>query len=411
MESGDGKMIDPRITEKRELSNLFLVWKNITHALVASGHSADLSSALIACHKHVAIHDAPDAAFQHQQRSCPLIALPAEPQIIANSTENGTLNSEFDEEEESDSSLSSLDDTDVDDGLSIDLGPPSILIDECEDLSEWHTRSPSATFEEIFAHEESLSQCDVQSMKDDTHLEVESMSRTQAFSSPATKSSITDGEVVKQHAMLQADGPDISGNKDIPKPAQPMSATQSTPRQTTVGRLRVSDKNDLTPAQVEVVAGLLIDMDSIAYFRDNCRSMYEIWTSSRSPANNADTELTTAIDVVQSLLKGDRIQRLLLRLAYMYLAKAVDTYKAEAATERIQENADRPVGIRDATVAIDKYLKAKQKVSGELLKRSTVLSYSRTGRRWADLAGSSPLLVFIFPPRAETIVYVHSNLP
>jgi len=64
------------------------------------------------------------------------------------------------------------------------------------------------------------------------------------------------------------------------------------------------------------------------------------------------------------------------------------------------------VGIRDATVAIDMYLKAKQDISGEPLKRSTLLGYYRTGRRWADLAGSSPLLVFIFPQMAETIVYV-----
>ncbi|KAH6708736.1 hypothetical protein BKA61DRAFT_696479 [Leptodontidium sp. MPI-SDFR-AT-0119] len=38
------------------------------------------------------------------------------------------------------------------------------------------------------------------------------------------------------------------------------------------------------------------------------------------------------------------------------------------------------VGIRDATVAIVMYLKAKQDVSGEPLKRSTLLGYYRAGR-------------------------------
>ncbi|PVH71195.1 hypothetical protein DL98DRAFT_616302 [Cadophora sp. DSE1049] len=50
------------------------------------------------------------------------------------------------------------------------------------------------------------------------------------------------------------------------------------------------------------------------------------------------------------------------------------------------------------------YLKARQDVSREPLKRSTLLRYYRAGRRWADLAGSSLLLVFIFPQIAETIV-------
>ncbi|PVH68606.1 hypothetical protein DL98DRAFT_578750, partial [Cadophora sp. DSE1049] len=168
------------------------------------------------------------------------------------------------------------------------------------------------------------------------------------------------------------------------------------------------------PAQVIVVARLLVSKDSISYFRDNCRLIYEGWVSfSAEPLadNNFEQSLIAAMDIVQGLMKGNRIRRLLLRFAYMHLARTILDCKTVAATDRIQGNTYRSVGIRDAPVAIDMYLKAKQDVSGESLKRSTLLGYYRAGRRWADLAGSSPLSGFIFPQMAETIVQnIHYRL-
>lgn len=137
----------------------------------------------------------------------------------------------------------------------------------------------------------------------------------------------------------------------------------------------MSDKKDLIPAQVTVVAGLLISNDSISYFRDNCRLIYEWWHSQLNPLadnNNAEQSLIAALDIVQGLLKGSRIRRLLLRFACIHLARTIVDYKAVADTDRIQGNTYRTVGRRDATVAIDMYLKAKQDVSGETLKRSTL---------------------------------------
>jgi hypothetical protein len=54
-------------------------------------------------------------------------------------------------------------------------------------------------------------------------------------------------------------------------------------------------------------------------------------------------------------------------------------------------------------------LLAELDISGPTLKRSTLLGYCRVGRPWADLAGSSPLLVFVLPQMAETIVYVNPS--
>jgi len=52
-------------------------------------------------------------------------------------------------------------------------------------------------------------------------------------------------------------------------------------------------------------------------------------------------------------MKGNRVRRLLLRFAYMHLARSIRDCKSVAATDRVQGNACRSVGIRDATVAID----------------------------------------------------------
>lgn len=109
--------------------------------------------------------------------------------------------------------------------------------------------------------------------------------------------------------------------------------------------------------------------------------------------NSVDTSVIAALDAVQELLKGNRIRRLLLRFALIHLAWVIDAYKAAAAADRVQGTVSRSVGQRDASVAIDIYLKAKRKVSGEELKRSTLLGYCRTGRRWAMLAGRSPIMV------------------
>ena len=89
-------------------------------------------------------------------------------------------------------------------------------------------------------------------------------------------------------------------------------------------------------------------------FRDNCRLIYEWWIAfSAEPLadnNNFEQSLIAAMDIVQGLMKGNRVRRLLLRFAYMNLAKTIRHCKSVAATDRVQGNACRSVGIRDATV-------------------------------------------------------------
>jgi hypothetical protein len=52
------------------------------------------------------------------------------------------------------------------------------------------------------------------------------------------------------------------------------------------GRLRLSDKKDLIPSEISVIAQRLIKNDSVVYALDNRRLNYENLTPSKSPACN-----------------------------------------------------------------------------------------------------------------------------
>jgi hypothetical protein len=178
----------------------------------------------------------------------------------------------------------------------------------------------------------------------------------------------------------------------------------------------LSDKKNLAPADIPMVADLLINPDAISYFLCHCRLIYEKLMpfsaqQSQGSDNNIKTSVVVALDMVRELLKSNRLCRLRLRFACVLLTWSIDAFKAVAATDRAERKVSRSVGQRDATVAINLYLEAKQRVSGEKLERSEVLRYCRIGRRWAELAGRSPLLVFIFPQIADTIVYVPFHAP
>jgi hypothetical protein len=222
--------------------------------------------------------------------------------------------------------------------------------------------------------------------------------------------------VPEQDLMLKVEGQDSVFEETEPMLPQSTLSPRRRKGPTKARGLRVSNKKDLTRAEILVVADLLISKAAISYFLDNCHLIYEGWIPflSQQPLvckNSIETSVTVALDTVQDILKGNRICRLLLRLAYIHLAWVIDAYRAVAATDCVQGKASRNVGQRDASVAIDMYLKAKRKVSGEVLKRSKLLGYCRTGRRLAVLAGQSPIMVFVFPQMAETIGYVPPSSP
>jgi hypothetical protein len=83
---------------------------------------------------------------------------------------------------------------------------------------------------------------------------------------------------------------------------------------------------------------------------------------------------------------------------------------AAAAKDRVKGQVSREVGQRDITITIDIYLAAKKKDSKGELSRTKLLDYCRQGKQWFFLTGPSPLLVFIFSPAIDIIVYILPHL-
>jgi hypothetical protein len=88
------------------------------------------------------------------------------------------------------------------------------------------------------------------------------------------------------------------------------------------------------------VAYRLIGSDSITYFLDNCRLIYESQTplSVQQPLayNNSNKEsVIAAFDMVQDLVKGSKIRCFILRFTYIYSVEVIDTYKTLAANARV----------------------------------------------------------------------------
>ncbi|CZT11783.1 uncharacterized protein RCO7_11384 [Rhynchosporium graminicola] len=145
-----------------------------------------------------------------------------------------------------------------------------------------------------------------------------------------------DNKMTEKPDLPQVTGQD-GREESISLPLERAPASRSKRSKEAAG-LRVSDKKDLLLAQITVVARLLISKDSISYFRDNCRLIYEGWISfsAEALADNIDGEqsLITAMDIVQDLIQRNLIRRLLLRFAYMHLAITILKYKTVPATDR-----------------------------------------------------------------------------
>ena len=176
-------------------------------------------------------------------------------------------------------------------------------------------------------------------------------------------------------------------------------------------RLRISDKKDLLRSNICSVVQKLVSTGATKYVLNNYGSLYEGWIPSflNEPlvCNNATEDpLISAFDKVHNLVEGGKLQRLMLRCAYIQLGRVIDAHKATAATDRLQGHTRRRVGQRDSSVAIDTYLLLKERCSAQALPKKTLLEYSRKGRRWTLLGGIAPLSVLVFSSAAETIMYV-----
>lgn len=111
---------------------------------------------------------------------------------------------------------------------------------------------------------------------------------------------------VERHIRADIDGRNgVLKEKEISPPqSSPSSRKQKLSIETR--RIRLSDKEDLIPSEISVVAQRLIKNDSVVYFLNNCRLIYESLMPSLvqqpSTCHNGSTEefVIAAFDSVQS---------------------------------------------------------------------------------------------------------------
>jgi hypothetical protein len=411
----DGFDTPPWTAENLDRKDLLSMWKSITHALISTGHVAELHQELDRASQTG--REDPSSSGQWAVESCcdPALLSNESLHTAANSTENNRSACGYDDEEsiDGDTVMSSPGESDIEDDDLCDISPNFIA--KAADLSHHH--SPLLSFEDILAQEESLLPDDG---LDDVAPSIGKSSTTEApcprVYTPAPTPSWSDSDqeqwLNSQHSWADPHRQDglVEWKETIPP--RPVSSPRKTARSIETGRLRLSDKKDLTPSEISVVARRLIKNDSVIYFLNNCRLIYESLMPSilQQPLvcnnNSIEESVIAAFDTVQNLVNGKHIYRLLLRFAYIHLVRVIDIYRAAAAKDRVEGQVSRGVGQRDITVAIDMYLAAKKKDSKGGLSRAKLLDYCRRGKRWSFITRPSPISVFIFSPAADTIMYV-----
>lgn len=301
---------------------------------------------------------------------------------------------------------------------------PYDLIEEAADLSRYYHSDTSLTSENILSQERILARCqsgqeefgDRTSCVDFKTPLFSRMPSSKLPSCTSTPCESPDGCPITglaQGIVTEVERKEVSGDMEqlTLTPQQPTSPQPALKCSEGPRRLCVSAKQNLTADEMPMVASQLVSDDAISFFFHNSQLMSESRTPSCSPEptisnNGVETTVVAALDRVLRILKGNRPCRLLSRFAYLQLVWLIDVYKAAAASDRLRRKGRRRVGQRDASVAIDAYLRTKRALPGDTLRRSQISAYCRTGRRWKVLAGRAPNLIFIFPQLADTIVYV-----
>ena len=407
---------NPAWTTPEDLSgkDLFLIWKRITHSLVSSGRVAELHQELDS-----ASRTGREVTGPFSQCRDPSLILNESLEAAANIAENNKLIC-YDDKEDGDTAMSSLSESEIDDDDDI-RDVPSYLIGEAADLSPFRCKSPLQSFEDILAEEESLLSYDDINLSEKTSTATSYTHASTPASSPSPSHFLLDqGQRVEegpnlstsaeQSVGVHAKGQDPFIEVQETTPLQSTSTRPKAQHPVELGRPRLSDKKDLAPSEISVVAQRLIKKESICYFLKNCRLIYESFMpspirQSLSCSSSVEEHVIAAFDMVQHLVNGQQIHRLILRFAYVRLVQIIEVYKATATKDRVEGQVCREPGQRDITVAIDMYLAAK-KISGGGLSRTKLLDYYRRGKRWSLLAGPSPISVFVFSHAADTIMYV-----
>ena len=410
-----------RMLERLSQSELLLKWKDITNALVIDGLALELYQELDSQtgYECSVVTDARQSGHQNPEgpRHGPLSN---KRNACANDTEPDMAVEELVDTDENASNPGS-DESESDDDLFYKLVVPPDLIKEAADVPQHQHASSQLTFEMAFAQERPLAGRS-KSFEHEEHtnhladdLVMTPIMSPSPLSTPSSELEEGPLDGATEHNRVRlSNGQDVVEDESSSMTTPSASSSRCRQPSQELHGLQLSKKQNLTPIEISVAADRLINPEVVSYFLSHCDSIYDCWISylARQPRRidvTIESSVVAAIQRVNELREDKHSSRLLLRFAYLQLTWEIEAYKTVAATDRIEGRSKRSRGQRDSTIALDLYLAAEQRISKKA--RNAVTTDCRSGRRWAALVGRSPLLIFVFPEAADTIVYVAPPFP
>lgn len=157
------------------------------------------------------------------------------------------------------------------------------------------------------------------------------------------------------------------------------------------------------------LADRLVSSDPVNFFVDNCEKTVEGWasllqqTTPRYSTPSTDPRWVSAFETLDSFMTGRQGTPLLRRLAYVQYKRVSDTLEGIVQSERLS-GAPRNSGVGDSTIVMNVVGSAQEGPMSAASRRNAARENRRIARRWAALAGPSPLFLLLYTDVAETVV-------
>lgn len=177
-------------------------------------------------------------------------------------------------------------------------------------------------------------------------------------------------------------------------------------RKRTTRHPRAKKTNKRKPAVLRMISGL-VRKDAITFFANHFETALADWitilTKTTIPSNIASSDpcVTSAFRLLDRARNGMDNTRS--RLAYIQLMRVFESLEEIIASDRENGRLLNRSGYRNASVAIDVYIKAQEQTN---ISRREVIERKRIARHWRTLAEPSPLFVLIYSEVAEAVVCV-----
>jgi hypothetical protein len=160
------------------------------------------------------------------------------------------------------------------------------------------------------------------------------------------------------------------------------------------------------------LAATLVRQDAMSFYAENSYQARACWvsllkqTSISASASCFDPAIVSSFRTLDHMIMSKRSSPLVSRLAYVQLIRLFDTVEETIEYSRRHGFVHRAAGYRNASIALDIYMKAQEGYADAASHRRQLLERKRAGRRWKQLAGPSPLFLLVYSDAAERIVYV-----